>query len=149
MKRLLNIVLISTKNKNDKWTSKIYFSTDYFQSWEEIMQMYRQRFQIEFLYRDAKQFTGLNSCEARSKNKLYFHWNMALTAVNIAKIAIWIPQKNMASTENISFSMQNIKNLFHNHLILNRFISKFGINPKLDKNKRIIEDLINFGKIAA
>jgi hypothetical protein len=40
--------------------------------------MYRLRFQIEFLYRDAKQFTGLNDCQARSPSKLNFH-NMSLT----------------------------------------------------------------------
>ena len=36
----------------------------------------KRRFQIEFLYRDVKQFIGLTHCQARSENKLYF-LNMA------------------------------------------------------------------------
>jgi len=59
---------------------------------EKIVQYYRLRFQIEFLYRDAKQFTGLNSCQARSQNKLDFHFNASLTAVNLAK-QDWLSNK--------------------------------------------------------
>ena len=64
---------------------KLYFSTDLEQESVQIVGYYRSRFQIEFLYRDAKQFTGLTTCQARSKNKLDFHFNAALTAVNLAK----------------------------------------------------------------
>ena len=149
LKRTLNIVLIFTKNKNQKWSHKIYFSTDLNQDWTEIMEMYRQRFQIEFLYRDARQFMGLNSCEVRSTNKLHFHWNMSLTSINIAKIAFWIPQKDKNPLENLPFSMENIKTLFNNNLLISRFISMFGINPKLDINKTIIKQLLEWGKIAS
>ncbi len=65
----------------------------------QIVRYYRSRFQIEFLYRDAKQHTGLNDCQARSKNKLDFHFNAALTAVNLAKYG-WLSNK---STERIPF----------------------------------------------
>src|SRR5690554_5681269 len=88
LKTSINIVIVYTKNNKNKWVHKIYFSTDLQQNWKKIIEMYRLRFQIEFLYRDAKQFTGLNHCEARSKNKLDFHWNMSLTAINLAKKSI-------------------------------------------------------------
>lgn len=45
---------------------KLYFSTNLKQAGEKIVRYYRSRFQIEFLYRDAKQFTGLTTCQARS-----------------------------------------------------------------------------------
>jgi hypothetical protein len=41
---------------------------------------------IEFLFRDAKQFTGLSDCQARSKAKLDFHFNASLSAVTFAKL---------------------------------------------------------------
>ena len=107
------------------------------------------RFQIEFLYRDAKQFTGLNHCEARSKNKLNFHWNMSLTAINLAKIAHWIPKKDEKPKQEIVFSMNDIKVQYNNELLLKRFISMFGINPELEKNKSKIKLFLDFGKIAA
>jgi len=47
---------------------------------------YQLRFQIEFLFRDAKQFAGLNHCQARNQHKLDFHFNMSLAAVNLAKV---------------------------------------------------------------
>ncbi len=39
---------------------KIYFSTDLDMSDKDIIEYYRTRFQIEFCFRDPKQFTGLN-----------------------------------------------------------------------------------------
>ncbi|SDD24502.1 hypothetical protein SAMN05216323_11141, partial [Williamwhitmania taraxaci] len=105
----------------------------------------RSRFQIEFLYRDAKQFTGLTTCQARSKNKLDFHFNAALTAVNIAK-QDWLSNKdNLQKT----FSMANYKTLYNNALLLERFMCMFAINPNTAKNKKIVNDLLDYGKIAA
>lgn len=46
---------------------------------------YRTRFQIEFTFRDAKQHIGLNNCQARNQNKLYFYFNTSLTTVNLTK----------------------------------------------------------------
>lgn len=145
----LNIVIVYTKGSKDKWIHKIYFSTDLKQDWEEVLEFYRLRFQIEFLYRDAKQFTGLNHCEARSKNKLDFHWNMSLTAINIAKIAYWVPEKDKKPNKEVVFSMNDIKTQNYNELLLRRFISMFGIKPELEKNKRKIKRFLEFGKITA
>ena len=148
LKRTVNLVLVYTKNTKGDWKHKIYFSTDLDQRWDELLQMYKLRFQIEFLYRDGKQFTGLNHCEARSKNKLNFHWNMSLTAINLAKICHWLPKKNKDPKQELVFSMADIKTQYNNELLLNRFISMFGINPELDKNKAKIRQFLNFGKIA-
>jgi hypothetical protein len=94
------------------------------------------RFQIEFLYRDAKQFTGLNDCEARSENKLDFHFNTSLTTINLAKILHWSPKKDEKTNEDVVFSISDIKTQYYNKLLMNRFVSMFGINPDLEKNKR-------------
>jgi hypothetical protein len=148
LRMTINAVIVYTKNSKDNWSHKIYFSTDLEQNWDEILEMYRLRFQIEFLYRDAKQFTGLNNCEARSRNKLDFHWNMSLTAINLAKIAHWILKKDEKPNVDIVFSMSDIKTQYHNELMIKRFISMFGINPELEKNKRKIKQFLEFGKIA-
>jgi hypothetical protein len=108
--------------------------------------MYRLRFQIEFLYRDTKQFTGLNHCEG---SKLNSHWNMSLTAINLAKMVHWIPRKDEKPNGEIVFSMSDIKTQYYNELLMNRFISMFGIDPELEKNKHQIKQFLEFGKIAA
>ncbi|MBN3883449.1 MAG: transposase [Nostoc sp. JL34] len=56
------------------------------QSADEIYHFYKLRFQIEFIFRDAKQFTGLSDCQARDVKKLDFHFNASFTALNIAKL---------------------------------------------------------------
>ncbi|MGV8134049.1 MAG: transposase [Mangrovibacterium sp.] len=124
---------------------KLYFSTDLKLEGEKIVRYYRSRFQIEFLYRDAKQFTGLTTCQARSENKLDFHFNTALTAVNLAKHD-WITSKYGTSKP---FSMADYKTLYYNTLILERFMCRFAINPNTAKNQKIVNELLDYGKIAA
>jgi hypothetical protein len=132
--------------KNQKeMARKLYFSTDLGMDGMKIVSYYRSRFQIEFLYRDAKQHCGLEDCQARSQNKLYFHFNAALTSVNLAKIH-WLDTRKSDAD---SFSMANFKTLCNNRLLLNRFFSVFAINPNSAKNQRKIKELYNYGLIAA
>ena len=65
---------------------KIYFSADLDMAAKDIIEYYRTRFQIEFCFRDSKQFTGLNDCQARDLRKLDFAFNASLASVNIAKV---------------------------------------------------------------
>ena len=74
------------------------------------------------------------------------HFNLALTAVNIAKITHWLPLKK---EKRLSFSMRDIKTYYSNVLHLDRFIRGFRISPNSIKNKSIINKLKDFGKIAA
>jgi len=60
----------------------LLFSTDVEQDAQQIYQFYKLRFQIEFIFRDAKQFIGLEDCQARDLVKLEFHFNASLTALN-------------------------------------------------------------------
>ena len=52
----------------------LFFSTDLELDGISIYKFYKGRFQIEFLFRDAKQYTGLTHCQARSEKKLHFHF---------------------------------------------------------------------------
>ena len=99
----------------------------------------------QFLYRDAKQFSGLNDCEARIENKMKFHFNASLTTINLGKIAHWL---SVPKEKRGAFSMADVKTMYHNDLLLDRFIVKFGINPNTTKNKLKIQQLSCFGKIA-
>jgi hypothetical protein len=132
--------------KDGKETArKLFFSTDLKQAGDKIVRYYQARFQIEFLYRDAKQFTGLNNCQARSKNKLDFHFNAALTAVNIAK-QDWFETNRKVDKP---FSMSDYKTMYNNTLMLERFMCVFAINPNTHKNQKIVKELLDYGKIAS
>lgn len=145
LKRSINLVIVYTLKKG-KWSHKLYFCTDLELPAELLLEYYQTRFQIEFIYRDAKQFTGLNDCQARSENKLHFHFNAALTSINLAKVSHWIQGSKQ---ERKPFSMSSVKTMYHNELLLNRFFSVFGISPNKQKNKTKIRKILQYGTIAA
>jgi hypothetical protein len=125
---------------------KIYFSTDLNLPAFMILQYYQARFQQEFLIRDAKQFTGLNDCQGRSINKLEYHWNLALTAVNVAKAEHWLSKpKDLRGP----FSMSSIKTLYHNHLLIEQLFDNLPQSVQWMKNDPNIKQLYHFGVIAA
>lgn len=144
-KKKIKVVVVQYIKDGKIGVSKIYFSTNLKQKSTEILTYYKARFQMEFVFRDGKQFVGVNNCEARSENKIDFHVNAALTAVNLAK-AEWFSNEN---NHKKPFSMADYKTHFNNELIVNLFISKFGINPNKPKNIKIIRELLDYGKIAA
>ncbi len=146
LKRKIKLVHVVYSNAKGKNTHKLYFSTDIELEALYILKCYQSRFQIEFLYRDGKQHTGLNDCQARSKNKLDFHFNASLTAINLAKVVHWL---SVPKEQRKSFSMMDIKTINHNTLQLKLFFDKFGINPYLPKNQKKARELLYHGTIAA
>ncbi len=139
---LLVVELFHLKGKT---IYRLLFSTDTSQAPIDVIDIYHTRFQIEFGFRDAKQFAGLENSQARSGNKLNFHFNTALTTVNIAKV---MQLRNPQTREN-SFSMATYKILFHNTLMLSRFFRLFAINPNSIKNRQHVNELLYFGTMAA
>lgn len=79
-----------------------------------VLTWYQLRFQIEFLFRDAKQFTGLCHCQARSEQKLDFHFNLSLAAVNVAQVQRKLNPsiKSMNDLTRRAFNQKLIENLF-------------------------------------
>lgn len=107
---------------------------------------YKARFQIEFIFRDSKQFTGLADCQARDLTKLDFHFNSSLTALNLAKLDA-VKQHNCDS--NFVFSMASYKRRGLNHHLLERFIDKLDLEPTLIKSHPNYSNLCDYGSIAA
>jgi hypothetical protein len=141
-----NILLVVEEFQiKGKTIYRLLFSTDTKQAPIDVIDIYHTRFQIEFGFRDAKQFAGLENSQARSGNKLNFHFNTALTTVNIAKIM----QLSNPNTRENSFSMATHKTLFHNTLLLSRFFRLFAINPNSIKNRQHVNELLYFGTMAA
>lgn len=146
LNRLVRVVFVNFKKDGKITSSQKYFSTDIEMEAADILEIYQTRFQIEFVYRDAKQYTSLTSCQARNKEKLDFHFNMSLTAVNVAKIIHW---HSLPIEIRKSFSLSDIKTVNHNTLLLERFITMFAIKPNALKNNQNVKELLLYGTIAA
>jgi len=107
------------------------------------------RFKIEFIFRDAKQFTGLTHCQARDEDKLDFHFNMSLAALNLYQYEATIAQSNEST-----FSMNSIIRKAYNTKFLKLFFSKLSSEPNLDEilmQKNIehlkIQEIIHWGRM--
>lgn len=130
----------------DKEKPEIIIGTDTQMEAMTLCKYYGLRFQVEFLIRDAKQYTGLEDCQARDRQKLNTHFNMALTAVSVAKAAYYL---KMPTTERGSFSMADIKMMHMNELITNRIFSNLDLDLTSRKIKRIYNQCLNFGRLRA
>lgn len=111
----------------------------------QIVQDYKLRFQIEFLFRDSKQFTGLEDCQARDGLKLEFHFNASLTALNLAKLEA---RQQHSGQEPFVFSMASVKRRALNQHLLERFISNLDLEPSQIKSHPNYPDLCHYGMIA-
>jgi hypothetical protein len=145
LKRNIRIVYI-VKQAGKKISTVLLFSTDINLPATEIYRFYKARFQIEFLFRDAKQFTGLLDCQARCEQSLHFHFNASMTAFNLIKM------KDRQLTERFDgcvISVLSCKIRKFNEHLLERFSSKLDLNLTLIKSNPEYQNLINYGTIAA
>ena len=137
MKRKIRLVIwINKKGKH-----KLFFSTDINMSGRDVVDFYRTRFQIEFCFREAKQFTGLYHSQARDIRRLDFAFNASFTAINAAKI--------MMKENSIPFSMEALKSLIFNSYLLDRFFKLSGIKPNKRINAKLVKELIDIAAYQA
>lgn len=135
--RNLKVVLL-LNTKTNKYI--LLASTDIYQNPRQIVHFYQLRFQIEFLFRDAKQFTCLNHCQARDEQKLDFHFNMSMTAVNLAK-AVMI--------ETDIDSLNTFVRMSYNNRFLKNIFLKLCSKAKFDINNFPFEEIISYGSMRA
>ena len=123
--------------------SALLFSTDVARAAQTIYRYYKARFQIEFLFRDAKQFTGLCDCQARSASMLRFHFQMSLSAVSFAKLEA----RQCAERSQAPFSMASLKRRYFNQHLIDRILAHFATEGRLEKFSAVYEELCNYGTI--
>ena len=149
LKRRIRIVYLVDQRNPDKQRVALLFSTDTEIDPIRLYEYYKSRFQIEFIFRDAKQFTGLCDCQSRQQQSLDFHFNASLAALNIAKLE---QQKSQLDTgkdsQPQSFSMATYKRLALNGHLLERFISMLELDPTLIKSHPNYDSLLQYGSLA-
>ena len=85
LKRRLRLVVLLNRKAPAKPRFIILGSTDPALNGHKLLDLYAARFQIEFLFRDSKQFTGLLDCQARAASALDFHFNASLATLNLVR----------------------------------------------------------------
>jgi len=142
----IKVVLVKN-TKTNKYV--LLFTTDITLAARLIVTYYQLRFKIEFIFRDVKQFIGLTHCQARDEDKLDFHFNMSLAALNLYQYEATIAQSNEST-----FSMNSIIRKAYNTKFLKLFFSKLSSEPNLDEilmQKNIehpkIQEIIHWGRM--
>lgn len=141
LKRMTRVVLLLNTSK-DKPRYILLFSTDLSLTGSEILELYRLRFQIEFLFRDAKGFTGLTDCQARDQQALHFHLNTSLSAVNLAKLDLLIRQH---PEQAFVFSLSAYIHRSFSHRLLSRLLASLDLDPTCSKVNAAFTHTLAFG----
>ncbi len=98
---------------------RLLYSTDIELDGLELMQMYKLRFQIEFIFRETKQHCGLTQAQTTQKDRLKFHFDMSFTTYNWAKTQFFENRKgsehfSMAEVERQACLKLHLKRFFEN-----------------------------------
>ena len=142
LKRKLKVVIVDFLSSDKKTQSrKFIFSTDCSMWSTDVIALYRSRFQIEFLFRAAQQYTLLTACQARNAAAISFAFTLSLSVINVSKF--------FGTHPNLHLSISACKLLLHNALLIERFLSMFGNAPTIDKNQgqkeHYFKELMLFG----
>lgn len=150
LQRKIRIVVLLNPRKSGKIGLAILFSTDVDLAPALIVEYYRARFQIEFIFRDAKQFTGLCDCQSRHAQTLDFHFNASLTALNLAKYQAQLHTQSLGSNSTPEpFSMASYKRIALNDHLLERFIAQLDLDPTSIKSHPNYPNLRSYGILAS
>lgn len=145
LKRKVRLAYLQ-KEQNGRLSYVVLFSTDIDIDPVLLYRCYKARFQIEFIFRDARQYTGLADCQARCAQAIDTHVNASLLALNLAKAALKDQQQE---AEDLSFSIASFKRLALNQHLLDIFIEMFELDPTLIKSHENYRNLLDYGAIAS
>jgi hypothetical protein len=135
----LNVVIIAkTKLSTQSCAHVVLFSSDLSLSAEKIIAFYGLRFQIEFNFRDAKQFWGLEDFMTVSQTAVSNSANLSLFMVNLTYLLL-----KPARQSDPLFSVLDLKAQSRGYLYMNEMIKILPQKP----DEFLISQL--FAKVAA
>jgi len=146
LKRKLRVVVLVNRKNPAKPRYIILASTALELDGRKLVELYAARFQIEFLFRDSKQFTGLADCQARTEVALDFHFNASLATLNLARAEELLAAPDQSPQV---FSMASWKQRKFNERLLDLFIERFALDQTWVKNQPGYDELRTYGAIAA
>ena len=139
----VNVVILVNRNTSDY---ALLFSTHLALGALAIVKYYKARFQIEFVIRDAKQYTGLMDSQSRNSKAINSHLNISLMALNTLKIE-GVLSKNLLKKSVISTA--SWKRIKSNESYMEFIFSKLETDRDDEKYNKIFDELRYYGFVAA
>ena len=140
----LNVVIIlKTHLKTQEQGHVILFSTDLELRWAQLIELYSLRFQIEFNFRDAKQFWGLEDFMNTSQTAVTNAVNLAFFLVNFSHRILQDFRRNYHS----DFSLLDLKAFYRGFRYVDEVIKLLPEKPQPIFISRILNQVVNLGAI--
>jgi len=140
---LLNVVIIVKINTLTQARAHVVlFSSDPDLSYERMIQLYRLRFQLEFQFRDAKQYWGLEDFMSTHKTPVYNSANLALFMVSFSQVLIRPLREHCPA-----FSVNDLKALFRGYKYAREIIKNLPKMPTPISIDSILPQLAQLGRV--
>ena len=136
------VVLVKTHLKSGKRAHVLLFSTDLSLSAGQLVDYYSLRFQIEFNFRDAKQYWGLEDFMNVSEQAVTNAVNLAFLMVNLSAVLLQ-PHRQREQ----DFSVLDLKTHFRAKRYLSKTIKSLPDPPAPDLISRLWYRLAALGGI--
>ena len=142
---LLNVVIIvKTDIETGKSGRVVLFSTDVELAGKTIIRFYSLRFQIEFNFRDAKQYFGLSDFKNIKEKQVNNAIGLSLFMDNISLVLAEKAKQEWAE-ENVS--ILDLKAYFRAEKYLHDILNTLGISPNTVLNDEAFADIMKIGAI--
>jgi putative transposase len=139
----LNIViLLRTNLTTGAWANVILFSSDLTLSYDQLVDFYSLRFQIEFNFRDAKQFWGLEDFMNVSQVAVTNAANLALFMVNVSHVLMCKYRQ-----QDPDFSVLDLKVIYRGYRYMTETIQMLPQKPDQHLVSQLFQKVASLGRI--
>jgi putative transposase len=140
---LLNIVvMVKTNLKTNKTAHVVLFSSDLELSYEHMIDYYRLRFQLEFNFRDAKQYWGLEDFMSVKERPVYNSANLAMLMVNLSH-ALIRPMRDQWP----AFSVNDLKAWFRGRKYATELLKLLPESPGSIFIDQVVAQMAELGRV--
>jgi putative transposase len=139
----LNVVILLRTNLATKaWANVILFSSDLELSYDKLIDFYSLRFQIEFNFRDAKQFWGLEDFMNITPTAVTNAANLALFMVDVSQVLMCQDRQ-----EDPNFSVLDLKAYYRGYRYVTETIQMLPEKPDDNLVSQLFHKVAALGRI--
>ena len=136
------VIMVKTNLETNARAHVILFSTDLEQAYEKIIKFYSLRFQIEFNFRDAKQYWGLEDFMNIKETAVTNAANLSFFMVNFSQ-ALLLPFRQ----EQLDYSVLDLKSQYRGYRYASETINMLPEKPDAILLADIFQQIAQLGAI--
>jgi putative transposase len=136
------VILLRTNLKTKAWANVILFSSDLELPYDKLIDFYSLRFQIEFNFRDAKQFWGLEDFMNVTPTAVTNAASLALFMVDVSQVLMCEFRQ-----DDPDFSILDLKAYYRGYRYVTETIQMLPQKPDDNLVSQLFHKVAAFGRI--